>query len=416
MNKFKTLYITPFFFIARGRTRTITVVFKNIGSSTWHDPTWESHKQHVVGGLVNLEKKRDFNLMWGKRTGRKVDRQFRKIYSRFFFPMLREKNNVKPQQIVKLKLRVEARKFATAGSNKLKLALFIRGQYKEQIMIGNPKSTVSVVVPGIKQWWYLVKTLKLHFINIEEIESTYLNNAFKHNTRQAKALPIVMATWNRIDLLPKTLESLSKQSGSSPVLYLWNNNLSARDAINNYAENSALPVKIYHSKHNIGGFGRFYLAKEIAPSFKRVIFIDDDQFPDEEYVRKISREYSPRTIKSQWAYRFVDDGNYWHKEFVIPGENAEYCGTGGMLASTEIFTKEELYKCPKRYWFIEDLWLSYFARYKLGWQLTRTRTDLPIIEDGKDQLIKLIDAKTNFYKFLERNVVPKSSFRKRKNH
>lgn len=400
-NKFKILYITPIFFIARGRTRSITVVVKNIGSSTWHDPTWENHQHHVVGGLVNIEKKRDFNLMWGKHTGRKVDRQFRKIYSRFFFPMLSEKNSVKPQQVLKLKLRIEARKFATSGSNTLKLALFIRGQDKEQVMTGNPKSTLCVVVPGIKQWWYLIKTLKLHFINIGKVESTYSNNAFKQNTRQTQALPVIMATWNRINLLPKTLKSLSEQSGSSPVLYLWNNNLSARDSINHIAKTSLLPVKIYHSKHNIGGFGRFYLAKEIATSYKRVIFIDDDQFPETEYIKNINEEYQVHTIKSQWAYRFIDRSNYWHKEFVNPGENADYCGTGGMLANTGIFTEDGLYKCPKRYWFIEDLWLSYFAKYELGWQLTRTEADLPIIEDGSDQLVNLIDAKTSFYKYLE---------------
>ena len=62
----------------------------------------------------------------------------------------------------------------------------------------------------------------------------------------------------------------------------------------------------------------------------------------------------------------------------------KYVGTGGMVADTGVFTDDALFACPPRYWFMEDIWLSYYARAVRGWQLYRSSAEIGMIHDEKN--------------------------------
>ena len=73
-------------------------------------------------------------------------------------------------------------------------------------------------------------------------------------------LPVIVCTWRRIERLPRTLELLAAQD--VPVqACIWNNS-PERDRVDAAAARAGIPVSVYHSPRNIGGFGRFYLARQ----------------------------------------------------------------------------------------------------------------------------------------------------------
>src|ERR1700728_5190076 len=82
--------------------------------------------------------------------------------------------------------------------------------------------------------------------------------------RMRTDLPVVLSVWKRLERLPHTLEQLAAQEIAVQV-YIWNNSCERRlvDAAAASAS-SALPVVVHHSPRNVGGFGRFYLAREVA--------------------------------------------------------------------------------------------------------------------------------------------------------
>ena len=214
-------------------------------------------------------------------------------------------------------------------------------------------------------------------------------------------VPVIMCTWRRINRLEKTIRLLEAQkSGTHPELYIWNNNFAEKDAIDSIIVRSHIRVKAYHHHENIGGFGRFYFARILAEKHPFIIFIDDDQEFDKNFLETFFLEATPKTLISYWAFRINNYENYWNREPLRPYEDAVYCGTGGMICDSSLFKDSRLYDCPFEYRFIEDLWLSYFASHILGWRLLKSSALLSIIEDGLDQGIDLTEKKNNFLKLL----------------
>jgi hypothetical protein len=55
---------------------------------------------------------------------------------------------------------------------------------------------------------------------------------------------------------------------------------------------------------------------------------------------------------------------------------------GGMVCDMNIFGQEELFKCLKKYWFIEDLWLSFFSNPHHGHKLKKSSVKF---KNGNDE-------------------------------
>jgi hypothetical protein len=205
---------------------------------------------------------------------------------------------------------------------------------------------------------------------------------------QAKLIPVIMCTWMRIEGFKRVVENLNRQSHRSFKLFVWNNNPDITEEILSIlSEKASFSSDVFQSEVNIGGFGRFYFANFLYgdPRLERYcIFIDDDQTFEEDMIKKFSQEASPKTILSQWSWKF-NSTRYFGREnrvLVEPHNEVHHCGTGGMVADMEIFMERDLYECPKKYWFIEDLWLSYFSSHVKGYKLLKSST---IFQNGSDE-------------------------------
>lgn len=211
-------------------------------------------------------------------------------------------------------------------------------------------------------------------------------------------MPVVLCTWRRLERLPKTLEQLAMQDVAVQV-FIWNNS-SERSRIDSAAASAALPVIVHHSSRNIGGFGRFYLAREIAEvGHDSVIFIDDDQDFGPTTISELVRHHRPRSLSGCWAFRFLHD-NYGDRVEAAPGEAAHYVGTGGMITDTTVFLNSHMFDCPRRFWFVEDLWLCYIAQCHADYELFKSQAQFEFADDGRDLYRSLGRTKWTFLHYL----------------
>jgi hypothetical protein len=217
---------------------------------------------------------------------------------------------------------------------------------------------------------------------------------------EERRTPVVLCTWRRLDRLHKTLDQLAAQRDAAVELHIWNNNHDGRRKVDEIVARSEIPVFVTHSSRNIGGFGRFYLGRELAAHHPYLILIDDDLSFADTMVRDMLREAGPQQISSYWAFRFTSANDYGARVPASPGERVDYCGTGGMIADSSVFLGDELFTCPHRYWFVEDLWLSYYADHRLGWQLRKSAVQFKMDDDARDQFLLLWPTKAALLRHL----------------
>lgn len=223
---------------------------------------------------------------------------------------------------------------------------------------------------------------------------------------QQPKLAVVMCTFKRIpDLLSKTLDMLKEQTDLGFDLYLWNNNPDIPDLRPFFAPAHHYPFRImcHSSPTNVGGIGRFYQTRSIAHLYPYVVFIDDDQQFDRHMIETFRREARPGLICGWWAHKIL--GSYTQRKRCLPGQDADYIGTGGMICPSEIFTRQKLFDdLPAPYVFIEDLWLSYFAKYECRYALRRSAVNIGFVpfEESRNQHHQLVHKKIEFQKYLHR--------------
>lgn len=203
--------------------------------------------------------------------------------------------------------------------------------------------------------------------------------------RPHSAVPVVVCVWRRPERLEATLSSLAAQS--RPIaLWIWNNNPALRLLVDETVTGvSDLDVDVVHCRRNIGGFGRFYVARRLARRHRCVVFLDDDQVPAPDFIESLLDEFESKTAIGTWAFRFRGRRSYWDRVLAEPGERVKFCATRGMICDTEIFLEEGLFQCPRRFWFVEDLWLSYYADHVMGWRLFKSGASVLTEPDDQGQ-------------------------------
>lgn len=218
----------------------------------------------------------------------------------------------------------------------------------------------------------------------------------------ADCTPVILCVWRRPERLRRTIDLLRSQIDANPVLYIWNNNPKARGFVDDTViQITDLEIHTVHSTHNAGGFGRFYVARDLAPTHPFVIFIDDDQTFPETAIAQFVREFRPKTISGFWAFRFTGRSEYRLRvPATVPGERVDYAATCGVICDSEVFSNPDFFRCPRRFWFVEDLWLSYFADHVLGWQIFKSAVTLDADDDGLDQYHYLYRTKSRFLETL----------------
>jgi hypothetical protein len=213
-------------------------------------------------------------------------------------------------------------------------------------------------------------------------------------------LAVVFCTWRRLERLEHTLRLLAAQDVPVQAL-IWNNS-PRRETVDAAVAASPIPVRVHHSPRNIGGFGRFYLAREIAEAgHDRVVFIDDDHDFGPSTVSDLLSRHEPGTLSGWWAFRFLS-ADYGDRVRALPGELAKYVGTCGMIADTAVFRDYRLFRCPRRYWFVEDLWLCYFAEHIVGYQLFRCQAEFQRADDQQELYPTLGRRKWRLLRYLVR--------------
>lgn len=209
-----------------------------------------------------------------------------------------------------------------------------------------------------------------------------------------------MCTYKRPERLAITLEQLEAQEGVKVKLYIWNNNPEISGQVDEIVSRSQLEVQVHHNPDNVGGFGRFYKASEIAEDFPFIVTIDDDVNFGPHAIKTLVNEFKPNTIHSFFAFKLINAHDYFDRTVSHPGETADYCGTGGEIIDSSIFKNQRLFECPEKYWFLEDLWLCFVAKQN-GWELYKSAADLHLDEgDFKDQWLQLKPLKTEFLEYL----------------
>jgi hypothetical protein len=204
---------------------------------------------------------------------------------------------------------------------------------------------------------------------------------------ESSQVPVIFCTWRRLERLPQTLEMLAAQDIAVQAL-IWDNSGQA-ELVDKAVSEARIPVAVHHSSRNIGGFGRFYLARAAAKTgHQAVVFVDDDQEFGPEGIRKLLSAHKPRSISSAWAFRFTGK-HYYNREQCAPGSDAHYLGTGAMVADAAIFADPRVFTCPRRFWFAEDLWLCFVAQHLNGYSLSSNSAPLTEVLDGRNQWVKL---------------------------
>jgi hypothetical protein len=213
-------------------------------------------------------------------------------------------------------------------------------------------------------------------------------------------IAIVFCTWKRVYRLNDILDDLVKQTFKNFDVFIWNNNHNEIFNINEVVKKYELNIRIKHSEINVGGIGRFYYSKEICEDYDKIIFIDDDQTLGEDVVCRMVDNHIDDSILSWWGWSVKN--NYFNRVRVINFKEVDYCGTGGMIVDPKIFKHIDLKTIPKKYEFIEDLWLSFVAKYDFNYKLIGGDFNIKINNDGNDQFNKLIQLKIEFYDFLNK--------------
>ena len=210
---------------------------------------------------------------------------------------------------------------------------------------------------------------------------------------------VIFCNWKRSYRLNILMNDLMSQSYDDFDIFIWNNNYSDMSNIDDMIKKYDKKISVINSIDNIGGIGRFYYARKIANTYKKIIFIDDDQKLGEDVLEKMLKLHKDRSILSWWGWLVGD--SYFNRSRVTNFTNVNYCGTGGMIIDSDIFKTIDLTLIPEKYKFIEDLWLSFVAKYDYGYDLYGGDFDIKILNDGNDQFNKLIPLKIEFFKYLK---------------
>lgn len=188
-------------------------------------------------------------------------------------------------------------------------------------------------------------------------------------------ITIILLTWQRLNSLPETLSSLSRQTYKDFDVYISNGNVRKTTLVNKIAKQytDKLSISVSHDSNETYGFRRFEIGKRLKESGEDIVmFLDDDiQIPDN-YLELCLSKYRPNTYQSAYAWTFQEGGRdyYRHRTRVMSEQDpVHYAGTGAAMIDPSIFLEDGLFDVDKRVHKIEDLWLSYYAQHVLGWSV-----------------------------------------------
>ncbi len=212
-----------------------------------------------------------------------------------------------------------------------------------------------------------------------------MNFLYEHIIKEKSKLAVVMCTYRRFENLPKTYDYLDKQLNHDFDFFICDNSGNDPHLLNTTKKKSKnfkhnVFIQEYNNEKSI--FGRFYMARDLAKDgYEMIVFIDDDQIIPDSFIDDCYYQYDPNIVKSFYAHYI--EGDYWIKQEITTGEEANYVGGGGLLCNAQIFLDDKLFSCPEKYWILDDLWMSYYIANFTNYGMSKLKTDILFIPDDK---------------------------------
>jgi glycosyltransferase involved in cell wall biosynthesis len=202
-----------------------------------------------------------------------------------------------------------------------------------------------------------------------------------------ESIHLVMCCYKRHHNLTKIINSVENQTVARRiVLHVINTNpdkWAETTYIKTHMALQNIKLTICNTNENLYGYARFLytkqlLRKEIVPY---IIFFDDDQVLPKHWVENIYRRAKPLSYCCWFGRIFKknllkEKMSYWDDKinsecrrlalYSSDIKTFDFGATCGCLVDTNIFRFDLLFKCPKQYRNIEDLWLSFIVRQVLG--------------------------------------------------
>jgi len=254
-----------------------------------------------------------------------------------------------------------------------------------------------IELSGLKRVSYIKKILysyRTHSHNIRNlVDENYKNRIIDQIAKKAPSkvledeIHIVMCCYKRHHNLLKIIESISLQTIKNIKIHFhivntnpekWEETLLLKDRI---WENVVL--HLCNTNSNLYGYARFLYVKKLMKTtyIPYVIFIDDDQYLPAEWLEMAWSSKHPLTYCCWYGRIFenekgVEGLSYWndkipqHKRLLAKYDakykEFDYGATCGCIIDTSFFLFDIVFKCPKEYRNIEDLWLSFIVKHILG--------------------------------------------------
>ena len=224
------------------------------------------------------------------------------------------------------------------------------------------------------------------------------NLLYEFVIKEKSKMALIMCTYIRLENLPRTYDALSGQTNNNFDFYICDNSNNDPHLLNTSKKKSKffknnVYIKEYNNKYSI--FSRFFLAKELAEEgYEIIIFIDDDQIIDNNFIENCYKQYEPDTIKSFYAHYI--SGDYWRKEPSGPNDEVNYLGGGGLICNANLFLNEGFFSCPEEYWILDDLWLSYYIPNFTNYKMKKLNVHIKFIVDNKATAKQLKETKRKF--------------------
>ncbi len=227
-----------------------------------------------------------------------------------------------------------------------------------------------------------------------------------YGTPSLDSVPVILCLWNRPGRIDDILALLDAQSTQRPLrVMFWNNNADDdahyRERIAAFTASGAVQsVEYVLSRRNVGGLGRFFLAKGLLRAGFRGHFItlDDDQDITPAFVDSLLGYAAPHEFAGFWAWNYID--SHWNRTPTPPGGLADYAGTGGAICDIEIVRSRRFFtELPRRYAFLEDQWLCGYAK-SLGWTVRKADVDITFVLHETNQFPQHAALKDEFRSYL----------------
>jgi len=236
------------------------------------------------------------------------------------------------------------------------------------------------------------------YANIKKVPS--LRKIFvRESFRQTEDIVTVVVAMNdrrNSDEFFSKLAASHAPDGFTIDVHIANNNSPRQNELTALAKvRSTENVKftIHEFAKNEGGMARFLLVRElmVTSDIKFVIFLDDDQYVRGSTILDLWMQRRHLSMVGWFGKLWMTGASkkeYWRPTFGLPevlkhehtNNEWHYVGTGLSVVDTLIFSARSVFYVPERYYFIEDLWLSFILKIN-HWKRLRAFVEVDLADE-----------------------------------